>query len=350
MSKLLREYRSGDPVDAVCILAGLTVKQTRQQKAFLRLELGDAGGRVAAVMWEGFDEELTRIPPGTVLRVTGTMDEYDDQPQVLVKSISRPAPGSFDQASLLPSSAEDIGRMLEKLDGIIRTVSFPPLRKLLETMFGDKEFRERFSKAPAAKRWHQPYLGGLLEHTLNVQANALALSARYPEVEIDLVTGGALVHDIGKTVEYSWEGWFDTSTQGRLLGHLVIGVEMLDGWIRRQENFPEELGWHLKHIILSHHGQYEFGSPVLPRTLEALIVHFADDLDAKMNGVLKIYRREQEAPGEWTSYVKLMEREFFKVPVLSQATAGKEPSNGPRPSNRPPAASGRQETLFPDEN
>ena len=350
MSKLLREYRTGEAVDSVCLLAGLTVKQTRQQKAFLRLELGDAGGRVAAVMWEGFDEELTQTPPGTVLRVTGAMDEYDDQPQVLVKSISRPAPGSYDQTALLPSSSEDSGRMLEKLDEIIRTVSFAPLKKLLGSMFGDKEFRERFSKAPAAKRWHQPYLGGLLEHTLNVQANAIALTARYPEAETDLVTGGALVHDIGKTVEYSWEGWFDTSTQGRLMGHLVIGVELLDGWIRRQEGFPEDLGWHLKHIILSHHGQYEFGSPVLPRTLEALIVHFADDLDAKMNGVLRVYRREQEVPGEWTSYIKLMEREFFKVPVLSAGVPGKEPAKELPVNAKPPVSPSRQETLFPDDN
>ena len=144
------------------------------------------------------------------------------------------------------------------------------------------------------------------------------MAGRYPQIELDIITAGSLVHDIGKTVEYSVEEFFATSTKGRLIGHLVIGVEILDSWIRQVKGFPEEVGWQLKHIILSHHGEYQFGSPVLPRTLEALVVHFADNLDAKINGVLRIHQRETEEPGDWTSYVRLMEREFFKSKLLPQ--------------------------------
>ncbi|MEA1996219.1 MAG: HD domain-containing protein [Gemmatimonadota bacterium] len=316
MPKLLREYKTGEKVDSVCMLTSLTVKETRQQKPYLRLEFGDSSGRVAGVMWEGFDQEVTETPQGTILRIEGKMEEWEGRAQVSVKRINLPPPGSYDPAALLPSSERDTGKMLAELDSIIETVGSRPLHGLLCSIFGDSRFRGQFAKAPAAKRWHQPYVGGLLEHTLNVHSHAVALARRYPGVETDLVTAGALVHDIGKTAEYSLETFFETSTRGRLLGHLVIGVEILGDWIRSTNEFPEKVGWHLKHIILSHHGRLEFGSPVLPRTLEALIVHFADDLDAKMSGVMRIMEREREEPKEWTSYVKLMEREFFKGTVL----------------------------------
>ena len=355
MNKLLREYQTGESVDLICMLLSLNVKQTRDQKPFLRLELGDASGRVAAVMWDGFDEQVTKTPAGTVLRIKGTMDAYDDRPQVRVFSIAVQADGSHDPTLLLPSTEKDVDSMLAELDKIIGAISHPPLRSLLEAMFGDKDFRQRFAKAPAAKRWHQPYLGGLLEHTLNVHSLAVEMAHKYPEADPGVVSCGALLHDIGKTVEYCWENFFETSTRGKLIGHLVIGVEILNDYIRglsssHGEKFPEELGWHLKHIILSHHGRFEFGSPVLPKTFEALIIHYADDLDAKMNGVLRIYKREQETPGDWTSYVKLMERDFFKLPVLAprrskgdqQAPKAKSEKRG----SRSPGPGEQEQSLF----
>lgn len=358
MGKLLREYQTGESMDSICMLLSLNVKQTRDQKPFLRLELGDTSGRVAAVMWEGFDEEVTKTPVGTVLRIKGTMDEYDERPQVRVSSISIQADGSHDATLLLPATEKDVGSMLDELGRIIGDISYSPLHKLLDVMFGDKDFAQRFAKAPAAKRWHQPYLGGLLEHTLNVHSHAVEMARCYPETDHDLVSGGALIHDIGKTVEYSLEKFFDTSTRGKLIGHLVIGVEILNDYISRLnslpgEKFPEEVSWHLKHIILSHHGHYEFGSPVVPRTLEALIIHYADDLDAKMSGVLRIYKREQETPGEWTSYVKLMEREFFKPPVLApgrretnQESQKRETKKSAPPT---PGTSDEEQSLFKDD-
>ena len=348
MGKLLHEYAVGETVDCICLLAAVQIKQTRQQKPFLRFEFGDAGGRVAGVMWEGFDDQLAGLPPGEIVRVQGRMDQWEDRPQLAVQSVHRPPPGSYDPKSLLPSSERDTQRMLAELDSLVESLKFPPLRKLLSEMFADKEFRSSFASAPAAKRWHQPYLGGLLEHTLNVCYHATHMAGRYPQVELDLVTAGSLLHDIGKTVEYTVKEFFETSTKGRLLGHLVIGVEILENRISRMEDFPEEAGWHLKHIILSHHGHYEFGSPVVPRTLEALIVHFADDLDAKMNGVLRIHQRESEAPGEWTSYVRLMEREFFKSRVLPHQGLSEQETKNEAPGTKPPgeAPGDEQPKLF----
>lgn len=317
MSRLLREYENGEAVDSICLLTSLSVKETRQQKTFLQLELGDSSGRVAAVMWEGFNEEITRIPIGTVLRVQGRMDSYNDRPQVAVRMISRPAPGSWDLRLLLPSTERDVDEMLAELDSIIGGIRNTPLRGLLEAMFSDPDLRQAYSTAPAAKRWHQPWLGGLLEHTLNVHTHAVSACRLYPEADTDIVSAGVLLHDIGKIVEYEVENFFETSSRGRLLGHLVIGVEILNEWLQRAGDFPEETDWRLKHIILSHHGQLEYGSPVLPQTLEAMLVHFADDLDAKMSGVLRVYRRESEEPGDWTEMVRLLDRRFYKSPAAS---------------------------------
>lgn len=316
MTKYLRDHDNGEAIDAICMLTGLSVKETRQQKPFLQLEFGDAGGRVAGVMWEGFSEEMTRIPVGTVLRVQGRLDVYNDRPQVIVRAIGRPKPGSWDYSQLLPSTSRNVDEMLAELDGIVAKISYKPLRDLLGAMFGDPGLRKAFSTSPAAKRWHQPYLGGLIEHTLNVHAHAVAAARLYPQADQDMVSAGVLLHDIGKTVEYEVENFFETGTRGRLVGHLVIGVEILDEWIRKAEQFPEEVGWHLKHMILSHHGRLEFGSPVLPQTLEAMIVNFADDLDAKMSGVLRVYERNRDDPGDWTEMVRLLERRIFKGRVL----------------------------------
>ena len=318
MSKRLRDHAIGEDVDCICLLTAVQTKKTRKDKTYLRFEFGDAGGRVPGVMWEGFDERVANLPPGEAVRVLGHMDQWEKRPQLVVQSIHLPPPGSYEPRDLLPSSERDPDQMLAELDSIVDSIKFAPLREVLGKLFGDDEFRRGFACAPAAKRWHQPYLGGLLEHTLNVHCHALNMASRYPQVELDIITAGSLVHDIGKTVEYSVEEFFATSTKGRLIGHLVIGVEILDSWIRQVKGFPEEVGWQLKHIILSHHGEYQFGSPVLPRTLEALVVHFADNLDAKINGVLRIHQRETEEPGDWTSYVRLMEREFFKSKLLPQ--------------------------------
>jgi 3'-5' exoribonuclease len=355
MTKTLKQHEPGEKIDAICVLAGLTVRQTRQQKPFLRLELNDSGGRVDAVMWDGFDEELTRTPLGQVLRVHGRMEAYDDRPQVIVNSISVPASGSYDPSALMPSSERDPAEMLSELDKIIASVEHPLLRKLIEVAFSEDNFRVKFTQAPAAKRWHQAYIGGLLEHTLNVVAHARALAVRYSEIENDLVIAGALLHDIGKISEYSWDGYLDSSTEGRLVGHLVIGVELLNGWIGQIDNFPKPLAWQLKHLILSHHGSLEFGSPVPPRTLEALVVHYADDLDSKVSGVLKIRNRQLDAPGEWTEYIRLMETQFFKSSVFEdpvEATAVEKEKSAPKADGKPadqpvkPTSRPHEQSLF----
>lgn len=328
MSKDLRQYQAGENVDKACILTANQTRETKNGKPYLQLELGDSSGRVAAVMWDGFDENAMGLQAGEIVHVNGRMDTYRDKLQLVVQRLIRLDPSKCDPRELLPSSERDPAEMLQELDGHIKLIANPGIRTLMEKIFGDAEIRQSFANAPAAKRWHQPYIGGLLEHTLNVLANSVSLAGRYPEVSIDIVRAGTLVHDIGKIVEYNVDTFFDTSTEGRLIGHLVIGCEIVERFTAGVENLPRQVVWHIKHIVLSHHGSLEFGSPVVPRTLEALIVHFADDLDAKMNGVMRVMKHESDDPGEWTSYIRLMEREFFKGSILDNPSATQfQPSN-----------------------
>ena len=323
MSKDLRQYQAGENVDKACILTANQTRETKSGKPYLQLELGDSSGRVAAVMWDGFDENAMSLQAGEIVHVNGRMDTYRDKIQLVVQRLIRLDPSKCNPRELLPSSERDPAEMLSELDRHVELIADPGIRTLMENIFGDTEIRQSFTNAPAAKRWHQPYIGGLIEHTLNVLNNAVSLAGRYPEVSLDIVRAGTLVHDLGKIVEYNVDTFFDTSTEGRLLGHLVIGCEIVERFSAGVGNLPKEVVWHIKHIVLSHHGSLEFGSPVVPRTLEALIVHFADDLDAKMNGVMRIMKRESDDPGEWTSYIRLMEREFFKGSILDNPSPPK---------------------------
>ncbi|NOQ42052.1 MAG: HD domain-containing protein, partial [Desulfuromusa sp.] len=194
--------------------------------------------------------------------------------------------------------------------------------------FYDPEFFARYSKAPAAKAMHHAFLGGLLEHSLAVVALAGDVAVRYPQVDRDLLICGALLHDVGKVSELSYQRSFDYTDEGKLLGHIVIGVQMVEDRIRQLADFPTELSMLIKHLLLSHHGQYDFGSPKRPKFLEAVILNFIDDLDSKINGVQTHIDKEPDREGNWTSYHRLYDRYFYKgagqaevSEILPQATA-----------------------------
>ena len=344
MSKDLREYQSGENVDQACILTANQTRETKSGKPYLQLEFGDSSGRVAAVMWDGFDENAMGLQAGEIVHVTGRMDTYRDKLQLVVNRLIRLDPSKCNPRELLPSSERDPNEMLKELDKHIELIANDGVRNLIKKIFTDDEIRRGFTNAPAAKRWHQPYIGGLLEHTLNVLANSVSLAERYPNVSLDIVRAGTLAHDIGKIVEYNVDSFFQTSTEGKLIGHLVIGCEIVERFAAGVENLPKEVIWHIKHIVLSHHGSLEFGSPVVPRTLEALIVHFADDLDAKMNGVMRVMKRESDDQGEWTSYIRLMEREFFKSSILNDQTL-----NSNEQAKSPDNSDENQEITFDEE-
>jgi len=191
-------------------------------------------------------------------------------------------------------------------------INHPFLRKLLDAFFADEDFLKKFKLAPAAKAVHHVYIGGLLEHTLSVVQLILLIGPRYKGINQDLLITGGILHDIGKISELSFDRSFDYTDPGRLLGHIILTVQMIEEKIRRIPEFPEELSTLLEHIVLSHHGDYAFGSPKLPQTLEALLLHHVDDLDAKIHGFLTWIEKEKDSPSRWTTYHKLFDRFILK--------------------------------------
>ncbi|MDH3454632.1 MAG: CRISPR-associated endonuclease Cas3'', partial [Desulfuromonadales bacterium] len=183
---------------------------------------------------------------------------------------------------------------------------------LMRAFLADEAFMAGYTRAPAAKAMHHVYLGGLLEHSLAVAALANDISRRYPDLNRDLLVVGALLHDVGKVAELRYQRSFEYTDAGKLLGHIVIGVELVEEKLRTLQAFPQELAIHLKHLLLSHHGQYEYGSPKRPKTMEAVILNFLDDLDSKINGVRTHINREPDSESSWTQYHRLYDRYFFK--------------------------------------
>jgi 3'-5' exoribonuclease len=202
--------------------------------------------------------------------------------------------------------------MFSELKSIASDVHHPSLRRLLLAFFEDEGFVKKFKLAPAAKAVHHVYIGGLVEHTLSVVQLILLIGPRYRGINQDLLITGGILHDIGKIAELSFDRTFDYTDPGRLLGHIILTVQMIDEKIRIIPEFPEELSTLLEHIVLSHHGEYAFGSPKLPQTLEALLLHHVDDMDAKIHGFLAWIEKEKDTPSRWTSYHKLFDRFIFK--------------------------------------
>ena len=212
----------------------------------------------------------------------------------------------------LPQTSQDIEKMFEELKNIASQVRRPFLSRLLSAFLNDEELVKKIKMAPAAKAVHHVFLGGLLEHTLAVAQLVLLVGPRYKGIDQELLLTGAILHDLGKVSELSFDRTFDYTDPGRLLGHITLTAEMLDEKIKSIPDFPQNLAVLLKHIILSHHGEYEFGSPKRPKTLEALLLHQLDDLDAKMNGFMAWIEKEKDTPSRWTSYHKLFDRFIYK--------------------------------------
>lgn len=282
-------------------------------KPFLSLELGDASGRMDAVLWNEAQAAFSQLAVGDVVAVKGTVTSYRDSPQLKIDNISRAEPSDFSLEHFLPQSplspAEREAAIRSELVGI----KDPSLSKLLASFFDDQDFRHRFLTAPAAKLWHHAYLGGLAEHTLAVCRLAHAAASNYDLLDHQLLLTGALLHDIGKIPEFRVTTFIDYSDEGRLLGHIVLGDQMLKERLSRIRDFPQEKAMRLRHMLLSHHGERERGSPVTPATLEALVLHHCDYLDSHAGAFTRIIKREGGSGKRWSDYVNLIDR-FIYLP------------------------------------
>jgi len=311
----LRTLKEGDPFNGHLLALEAAFKTSAKGSEYLELRLADASGDLKAFLWDlrAAEGDLDLIAPEAFLKVKGTVSSYNGRLQLRLDKVRHAPDGEVGELSrFFPVSARPVEDMARELDARIAGVRDPWIRALLQRLLvEDAPRREAFLRAPAAKSMHHVCLGGLAEHTLSVAAMAERACAHYQDLNPDLVLAGVLLHDLGKTAELTFHRSFGYSDAGNLLGHIVLEAE----WIGRAADaipgFPEDLRLHLLHIVLSHHGKLEFGSPVLPKTPEALLVHYLDDLDGKLEAMGRAVR-EDTSGGNWTAFARPLDRMIYK--------------------------------------
>lgn len=280
-------------------------------KAFLSLELGDATGRMDGVLWNEAEEAYGQLSQGDVAQAKVTVGKYRDSVQLRVDNIRRCRREEYQLTDFLASSALSRPELEAEIRSESAGVKDPQLTRLLKLFWDDQDFLDKFLEAPAAKLWHHAWVGGLAEHSISVCRLARAALRNYQLLDPDMLIAGCLLHDIGKVREFRISTMIDYSDEGRLMGHLVLGDQMLVERVARIRDFSPEKARRLRHILLSHHGEKEKGSPVVPSTLEALIVHHCDFMDSHATAFQRIIRREEGKQRRWSEYVNLIDRYIY---------------------------------------
>ena len=296
----------------------VTYKELRQKKDgdyFLSLTLSDKTGDLLAIMWDNFQEIADSVEVNDFVKAKGSIGIYNNRLQMIIQRIKKLSEDEVNPADYLPSSGEDPEAMFQRLQEVISSIKNSHLRRLLEQIFGDDETARKFKLAPAAKGLHHIYLGGLLEHTLSVVDLCQMVCQHYQELNRDLLITGAILHDLGKIDELSYSRSFNYTDEGRLLGHILMQCQMVDKEMDKIEGFPSELRLQLLHLLASHHGSYEFGSPRRPKTLEALVLHYVDDMDAKVESMRQSISGHPTLQGNWSPFNKILERYIYRKKV-----------------------------------
>lgn len=313
---LIKTLKEGDAFVGFLLALETAYKTSAKGTEYLEAKLGDASGDMKAFLWDlrAIEGDLDLVQPEAFLKVKGSITSFNGRLQFKLDKVRFAADAEVgDLAQFFPTSERPLEAMLAELDQRIAGIRDPWIRKLLTALLQeDAEHRQAFSQAPAAKSMHHVRLGGLLEHTLSVASMAERACDHYRELNADLVMAGVLLHDLGKTAELTYQRSFGYSDAGNLLGHISLETLWISQAMERVGPFPEELRLQILHIILSHHGRQEFGSPVVPKTPEALLVHYLDDLDGKLES---IFRGIQDGggTGNWTPYSRSLDRTLYTV-------------------------------------
>jgi 3'-5' exoribonuclease len=296
----------GSAVEGVYLLTSKEVRRTKADKPFLKLRVGDRTGTVDCTVWDDADRLGAALKQGQLVVLRARVTEYQGKAQLEAFEIAPAPAGSAEARDFLPATYRDIEELKGFLAFQVDSVSDIDYRRLLDGIFGDPLFLETFTAAPAAKLYHHAYLGGLLEHTVAVAETCEFVAQQYGRVDRDLLLTSALLHDIGKTRELCFETTIDFTDEGRFLGHVIQGVMLVSERAKALPSFPDEKLQQLLHCVVSHHGELEWGSPKRPKTLEALILHHIDNLDAKVKGFLEIVDGSRDAA--WTDLRNLFRR------------------------------------------
>ncbi len=318
MKTYINEIKENDHVESFFLVKEKSSGITKTGSAYLKLKLVDRSGDIEGRVWTSAESVAQSFAKDDFVRVTGRAVSFQEHLQLNITSIEKISEEEILFADFFPMAEKDIEEMFQSLLEVSQEVKNPHLGRLLQLFWEDESFVKLFKIAPASKSLHHNYLGGLLEHTLSLAHLVLKNVSHYVGLNLDLLLAGSILHDIGKVDELSYRRSFDYSDGGRLLGHIILGLERVEDKIRQLPDFPENLSMLLRHLLLSHHGQYIWGSPKRPMTLEALMLHFLDDMDAKITGVQQFIRKEVPEGSKWSGYHRIFEQNFYVPPVWGQ--------------------------------
>ncbi|MCI1722568.1 MAG: HD domain-containing protein [Lachnospiraceae bacterium] len=310
--KYINELREGSRIQDVYLCKYKQSAVTKNGKNYENVILQDRTGNLDAKIWDPTSEGIGEFEILDYVYVSGVVNSFNGSLQASLKQVRKADESEYIPADYLPVTKKNTKAMFQELMVLKDSVKNPYLHQLLDSFFGDEEFAKSFRQHSAAKSVHHGFVGGLLEHTLSVTRLCDYFSASYPILNRDLLITAALLHDVGKTKELSLFPLNEYTDEGQLLGHIMIGAEMVHDRASKIEGFPEVLESELKHCILSHHGQYDFGSPKLPAIVEAVALHMADNTDAKMETMTELLENAKDAP-DWIGYSKLFESNLRKT-------------------------------------
>jgi 3'-5' exoribonuclease len=301
-------------ITSTFVVVSKQVKPKKTGEPYLALILGDRTGQLDAKMWDNVEDAIDAFEQDDFLKVKGLLNKYKNRFQITIHKLRRLGDSEIDFSDYLPKTTKDIGELWQALAAFVATFRNPHLKSLVEAFMADPEIAEAYRNAPAAKTLHHAYIGGLLDHVVSLFRSCDLLCRNYPQINRDLLLTGAFLHDIGKIHELTYNRSFSYTTRGQLLGHMIIELEMLQAKLAQMPDFPPELKTLVEHLIISHHGEYEFGSPKLPMFPEALMLHYLDNLDSKMESMRAQFEREAASEGPWTGYNSSLSR-----PLLNSA-------------------------------
>jgi 3'-5' exoribonuclease len=315
--RYVKELEHQEAVDQVFLASDKQLRPNRTGNLYLQVSLSDRTGAIAARLWNASEKIYQSFDNGDYVHIEGSAQVFQGAMQIIATKIRKVDPAEVDEQEFLPVPAVEVDKLMLRVAEMLRGMNDPPLRTLAECFLMDEGLMAKFARAPAGVKNHHAYQGGLVEHVANVMELVLKIAPCYPQLNRDLLLCGAFLHDIGKIDELSYDRDMTYTDRGQLIGHVVIGIELLDAKLAEAEKLsgeptPAETALQLKHLLVSHHGDYEYGSPKLPMTLEAVALWCLDNLDAKINAFDQLMREDPNVDSPWTHYHANLGRKLFK--------------------------------------
>jgi 3'-5' exoribonuclease len=343
-SPYIAELQVNSDSTGIYLVQAKDVRQKKTGEPFLSLTLSDRSGEVDAKMWDNVEDVMESFEKDDFIKVRGRLQLFQNKPQLTVHRLVRVDDAEVDLADFFPASVRNIDEMWAELQAIVCGMSNPHLKAFFTALLADPEIARRYRIAPAAKSIHHAWIGGLLEHVLSLAQLSRLAASHYPDLDLDLLLSGVILHDIGKIYELTYERSFGYSTEGQLLGHIIIALRMVDEKMRQVPDFPPKLRTLLEHMIVSHHGELEYGSPKQPMFLEAMVLHHLDNLDSKVELLRQTVKKDRSVTGEWTGYIPAIERPVLKKDVYMREAVEEEI---PAPALSAPALAAPREPAAP---